>query len=207
MGPPGSGKGTQAVHIASTKGVKSISSGDLFRENLSMNTDLGKLAKSFMDKGEYVPDKITIDMVMGWIDNPEHSAGFVLDGFPRTLAQAEALEERLADKGGVDRVIFFNVPEGVLVSRLSSRFICRSCHTPYNDISSPPLAVGKCDLCHGELYQRDDDQADVVRNRLSVYMRETEPVVDHFRQMGKLFEIDASQKIEDVRGLLEKAIR
>ena len=126
MGPPGSGKGTQAAHIASKKGVKSVSSGDLFRENLSINTELGNLAKSFMDKGEYVPDKITIDMVMGWIENPDHSAGFVLDGFPRTLAQAEALDERLEYKGGVDRVIFFNVPERELISRLSSRFICLS---------------------------------------------------------------------------------
>ena len=207
MGPPGSGKGTQAAHIASKKGVKSVSSGDLFRENLSMNTELGNLAKSFMDKGEYVPDKITIDMVMGWIENPDHSAGFVLDGFPRTLAQAEALDERLEDKGGVDRVIFFNVPERELISRLSSRFICKLCQTPYNAISSPPVREGKCNLCHGDLYQRDDDQADVVRNRLLVYMQETQPVVDYFRKMGKLREIDASLNIEDVRSLIEKAVR
>ncbi len=207
MGPPGSGKGTQAAHIASKKGVKSVSSGDLFRENLSMNTELGNLAKSFMDKGEYVPDKITIDMVMGWIENPDHSAGFVLDGFPRTLAQAEALDERLEDKGGVDRVIFFNVPERELISRLSSRFICKLCQTPYNEISSPPVREGKCNLCHGDLYQRDDDQADVVRNRLLVYMQETQPVVDYFRKMGKLREIDASLNIEDVRSLIEKAVR
>ena len=207
MGPPGSGKGTQAAHIASKKGVKSVSSGDLFRENLSMNTELGNLAKSFMDKGEYVPDKITIDMVMGWIENPDHSAGFVLDGFPRTLAQAEALDERLEYKGGVDRVIFFNVPERELISRLSSRFICKLCQTPYNEISSPPVREGKCNLCHGDLYQRDDDQADVVRNRLLVYMQETQPVVDYFRKMGKLREIDASLNIEDVRSLIEKAVR
>ena len=172
-----------------------------------MNTELGKLAKSFMDKGEYVPDKITIDMVMGWIENPDHSAGFVLDGFPRTLAQAEALDERLEDKGGVDRVIFFNVPERELISRLSSRFICKLCQTPYNEISSPPVREGKCNLCHGDLYQRDDDQADVFRNRLLVYMQETQPVVDYFRKMGKLREIDASLNIEDVRSLIEKAVR
>ena len=118
MGPPGSGKGTQASHIAGIVGVDSVSSGDLFRDNLSKNTELGLLAKSFMEKGEYVPDDVTIDMVMNWIEEPKHSAGFVIDGFPRTLKQAKALDEKLLESGGVDRVVFFDVPEEDLVRRL-----------------------------------------------------------------------------------------
>ena len=139
MGPPGSGKGTQAGKIASTLGVDSVSSGDLFRLNLSNNTDLGVQAKEFMDKGEYVPDDITISMVMSWIEDPSHDKGFVLDGFPRTLAQAQALEERMLNKGGIDRVIFFNVEESILIKRLSGRLICTE-SVSYTHLTLPTKA-------------------------------------------------------------------
>ena len=207
MGPPGSGKGTQAGHIASMFGVNSVSSGDLFRDNLAKNTELGKLAKDFMDKGEYVPDEVTIDMVMGWIEDPTHSSGFVLDGFPRTLAQAEALESRLLGNGGIDRVLFFNVDEEALVDRLSGRLICRGCHMPYHIKFSPPLITDQCNSCGGGLYQRDDDKVEVIRNRFKVYMQETEPLVKHFRESGNLREIDASMGINDVKRAIERAVR
>jgi adenylate kinase len=207
VGPPGSGKGTQAGHIASMFGVSSVSSGDLFRDNMANNTELGKLAKGFIDKGEYVPDEVTIDMVMGWIETPTHSRGFVLDGFPRTLAQAEALESRLLGSGGIDRVLFFIVDEEVLVDRLSGRLICRGCHMPYHKIFAPPLIADKCNSCRGGLYQRDDDRVEVIRNRLEVYMQETEPLVKHFRESGNLREIDASLGINDVKRAIEKAVR
>ncbi|MEC9321416.1 MAG: adenylate kinase [Chloroflexota bacterium] len=207
MGPPGSGKGTQAGHIASMFDVNCVSSGDLFRDNLAKNTELGKLAKDFMDKGEYVPDEVTIEMVMEWIEKPSHASGFVLDGFPRTLTQAEALESRLLDSGGIDRVLFFNVGEETLVDRLSGRLICRTCHMPHHIKFSPPLITEKCNSCGGGLYQRDDDKVEVIRNRLDVYMQETEPLVKHFRELGNLREIDASEGINDVKRAIEKAVR
>ncbi len=207
MGPPGSGKGTKASHIADLAGVHSVSSGDLFRDNLSRNTELGRLAKTFMEKGEYVPDDVTIDMVMNWIEEPKHSAGFVLDGFPRTLAQAKALDEKLLDIGGVDRVVFFDVPEDDLVQRLSGRMICSSCQAPFHKMFSPPREENSCDSCGEVLYQREDDKPAVVRNRLHVYIRETEPVVDYFEKEGNLRRIDASLGINEVRESLEDVVR
>ncbi|MEC9366471.1 MAG: nucleoside monophosphate kinase, partial [Chloroflexota bacterium] len=149
MGPPGSGKGTQASYIASFAGVNSVSSGDLFRDNLARDTELGRLAKTYMDQGKYVPDNVTIDMVMSWIEDPENREGFVLDGFPRTLMQAEALDDRLSGLGGIDKVILFNVPEKELVKRLSGRILCRKCQTPFHKEFSPPNIEGQCDKCGG----------------------------------------------------------
>jgi adenylate kinase len=207
MGPPGSGKGTQASYIADRFGIDSISTGDLFRDNLSRDTELGRLAKRYMEKGEYVPDQVTIDIVMRWIESPDNNKGFVLDGFPRTIAQAEALDQGLRDLGGIDRVIFFDAKEDLLVERLSGRLICSSCQASYNLVYSPPASQGECDSCKGNLYQRDDDKSAVVRNRLCVYMRETEPVVQFFRASGTLREIDASLSISEVRDAVEDAVR
>lgn len=207
MGPPGSGKGTQASYIASFAGVNSVSSGDLFRDNLARDTELGRLAKTYMDQGQYVPDNVTIDMVMSWIEAPSNKEGFVLDGFPRTLTQAKALDDRLRESGGIDKVILFNVPELELVKRLSGRILCRKCQTPFHKEFSPPKSDGECDKCGGELFQRDDDTEVVVRERLKVYTEETDPVVERYRETTNIVEIDGSQGIREVEGSLDEAFR
>ena len=206
MGPPGSGKGTQATSIARSLGVDAVSSGDLFRDHQRRDTVLGRLARSYMEQGVYVPDEVTIKMVMEWISNPDHSGGFVLDGFPRTHAQAEALDAEMKSLGGVDRVVFIKVSEDELIRRLTGRLICRDCQTPYHLQFSPPETDGKCDKCGGELYQRDDDKADVVTTRIQIYNQETEPVVDYYRRSGILREVDGEQDVEDVGKAMSAAI-
>ncbi len=207
MGPPGSGKGTQASYIASFAGVNSVSSGDLFRDNLARDTELGRSAKTYMDQGKYVPDDVTIGMVMAWIEAPANKKGFVLDGFPRTLLQAEALDDRLSELGGIDKVILFNVPETELVKRLSGRILCRKCQTPFHKEFFPPKNDGECDKCGGELFQRDDDTEVVVRKRLKVYEEQTNPVVNWYRETSNIVEIDGSQGIRDVEAVLNEALR
>ena len=149
MGPPGSGKGTQAANLAEKLVVDAVSSGDLFRDHQRRDTELGRLARSYMERGVYVPDEVTINMIMDWIGDPDHAAGFVLDGFPRTQSQAEALDEALTDRGGIDRVVFIKVSDDELVQRLSGRILCTQCQRPYNLNSSPPLSDGRCDGCRG----------------------------------------------------------
>ncbi len=206
MGPPGSGKGTQAANLAEELGVHSVSSGDLFRDHQRRNTELGQLARSYMEKGAYVPDDVTIGMIMEWIDAPEHSAGFVLDGFPRTQAQAQALDDALSNRGGVDHVVLINVSDKELVRRLGGRVICSECQIPYNLNSSPPAVEGKCDDCGGGLYQRDDDKADVVAERIAVYNRETQPILDYYRESGILSDVDGERSVESVREALRAAM-
>ena len=206
MGPPGSGKGTQASFLASITEVNSVSSGDLFRDNLSRDTELGRMAKTYMDRGKYVPDDVTIGMVMSWIEAPENKKGFVLDGFPRTLLQAESLDDRLGAIGGIDKVILFNVPEPELIKRLAGRILCRKCQTPYHKVFSPPIKQGFCDMCDGELFQRQDDSEAVVRERLSVYTEETNPVIQRYKELGNLVEIDGSLSIEEVEQSLREAL-
>ena len=207
LGPPGAGKGTQAAHVADELGVTRAASGDLFRENLRNETELGLLAKSYMDKGELVPDDVTIRLVMSWINAPEQNGGFVLDGFPRTLPQAEALDSALEPSGGLDRVLYVNVATDELVRRLAGRFICPMCQTPYHLIASPPKIEGRCDFEGGVLYQRDDDKPEVVKNRLRVYFDETEPLVGHYRSSGVLREIDGKGTIDAVGAQLVDALR
>ncbi len=206
MGPPGSGKGTQAANLATSLAIHAVSSGDLFRDHQRRNTDLGQLARSYMERGVYVPDDVTIGMITEWINDPDHAAGFVLDGFPRTQAQAQALDEALSDRGGIDHVVFIRVSDDELVRRLGGRVICTECQRPYNLNSSPPATVGKCDFCVGELYQRDDDKAEVVARRIEVYNQETEPVVDYYRQAGSLSEVDGEQPVDEVATALSEAI-
>jgi adenylate kinase len=206
LGPPGAGKGTQVERIAKHLGVSRVSSGDLFRDNVQRNTELGRLARSYMDRGALVPDDVTIRMVMGWINAFGQAKGFVLDGFPRTLAQAGALDQAMTGKGGLDRVLYINVPQDDLVSRLSGRLVCRACQTPYNSKMSPPKKEGKCDKCGGQLYQRDDDKPDAVRKRLQVYAKETEPLVDYYRNKGILVEVDGGRSIEEVGSALIEAL-
>jgi adenylate kinase len=206
MGPPGSGKGTQAANLATSLAIHAVSSGDLFRDHQRRNTDLGQLARSYMERGVYVPDDVTIGMITEWINDPDHAAGFVLDGFPRTQAQAQALDEALSDRGGIDHVVFIRVSDDELVRRLGGRVICTECQRPYNLNSSPPAKAGKCDDCGGEMYQRDDDKAEVVATRIEVYNQETEPVVDYYRQAGSLSEVNGEQSVGGVAAALAGAV-
>ncbi len=206
MGPPGSGKGTQAANLAEQLGVYSVSSGDLFRDHQRRNTELGQLARSYMEKGVYVPDDVTIGMIMEWIEDPDHSGGFVLDGFPRTQAQAQALDDALSDRGGIDHVILIGVSDDELVRRLGGRIICGECQIPYNLNSSPPSVEGKCDDCGGSLYQRDDDKAEVVARRIEVYNQETQPILDYYREAGILSDVDGEQPVESVSGALQSVV-
>ena len=206
MGPPGSGKGTQAANLAEQLGVYSVSSGDLFRDHQRRNTELGQLARSYMEKGVYVPDDVTIGMIMEWIETPDHSEGFVLDGFPRTQAQAQALDDALSDRGGIDHVILISVSDDELVRRLGGRIICSECQIPYNLNSSPPLVEGKCDDCGGSLYQRDDDKAEVVARRIEVYNQETQPILDYYREAGILSDVDGEQSVESVSDALQSVV-
>ena len=205
LGPPGAGKGTQAARLAEKLGVNLVSSGDLFRDHLARETELGLAARSFMNAGELVPDDVTIAMVMEWVTAPAQSAGFVLDGFPRSLGQAEALDGEMAERGGLDGVLYITVSRDELVRRLGGRSICRGCQTPYHATSSPPRKRGVCDKCDGELYEREDDKPEAVANRLEVYEKHTAPLVEHYQGTGVLTEIDGDQPIEDVWKALEAA--
>lgn len=199
LGAPGAGKGTQAVALVNTKGLVHVASGDLFRDNLSRNTELGQTAKTYMDKGELVPDDITVKMVLERIGRPDCANGFLLDGFPRTIPQAEALDKALSAEGkAIDKAISIAVPNEELVKRLSGRWICRNCQAPFHMVDAPPKEAGKCDHCGGELYQRDDDNETTVRNRLEVYSKQTAPLIDFYRNQGKLLEVNGNQPVEAV---------
>ena len=159
-----------------------------------------------MERGVLVPDDVTINMVMEWVNQHLDAGGFLLDGFPRTHAQAEALDRELADKGGIDLAVYVSVPEDELVRRLSGRLVCRNCQTPYQLDSAPPQRAGECDRCGGELYQRDDDKPGAVKKRIQVYLDETEPLIEYYREAGKLKEVSGQGAIEEVGRALELAI-
>ena len=195
LGAPGSGKGTQAERLSQATGLVHIASGDLFRQAEKEGTELGKLAKSYMEKGLLVPDEVTIGMILERI--AESSQGFILDGFPRNMEQAKALDKALAEEA-IDKAICIKVPQEELLRRLSERWICRQCETPYNLVSSPPKVAGKCDLCGDELYQRPDDNKETVQKRLEVYFAQTTPLISYYQQRGKLVEIDGEKTIEEV---------
>ena len=208
LGPPGVGKGTQAEILAGKTGLPHISSGDLFRENMKNNTELGKRAKSYMDKGELVPDDVTIDMVRDRLSRQDCMGGAILDGFPRTPPQADALQAMLAEfHGGVDVVPFITAEPSVLVQRASGRWTCRAQGHIYHQVFNPPKVAGKCDLDGSELYQREDDKADTVARRIRVYLEQTAPLVDYYRSAGKLIEIDGALPIDDVTQALLSAIK
>lgn len=200
LGPPGVGKGTQARVLAKETGLVHVSSGDLFRENIKNQTELGKLAKSHMDKGELVPDDVTIAMIKERISQPDCKTGAILDGFPRTPEQAEALDEMLLDLNGsaVDLAPFINAPEGVLVERASGRWTCSAQGHIYHEKFSPPKQEGICDVDASELYQRDDDKVETITKRIRVYLEQTAPLVDYYKQMALLKEIDGSKTTEEV---------
>ena len=199
LGPPGVGKGTQAEIFSKKTGLAHISSGDLFRENLKNQTELGKLAQTYMTKGELVPDDVTIAMIRDRLNRPDCEAGAILDGFPRTPAQADALEVMLREfSGRVDAVPFITGSENILVERLSGRWTCRESGHIFNEKSNPPKEAGKCDVDGSELYQRDDDKAETVKRRIQVYLEQTSPLISYYRHHGKLVEIDGMQSIEQV---------
>ena len=206
LGPPGAGKGTQAPLLAEKLGVPKVASGDLFRDHRRRDTELGRMARTYMDRGVLVPDHVTIRMVMEWIGETAKSRGFLLDGFPRTVAQADALDREMKDRGGIDRVLYIRVPNDELVRRLSGRLTCGSCRTVYNLDTSPPNTPEVCDRCGGTVVQREDDKPEAVRRRLQVYAEETEPLVEYYRSQGNLVDIDGEGSIEDVGASLVSAI-
>ncbi len=208
LGPPGVGKGTQAKIISERTGLAHISSGDLFRENLKNQTELGKLAQTYMSRGELVPDDVTIAMIRERLNRSDCEIGAILDGFPRTPAQAGALETMLEEfKGTVDAVPFITAAEDVLVERLSDRWTCRANGHIFNKKSNPPVEDRICDFDGSELYQREDDKAETVKRRILVYLEQTSPLIAYYRERGKLVEIDGMQTIEQVSQQLASALK
>ena len=205
LGAPGAGKGTQAAFLSQEFGLPHIASGDLFREAQRKGTELGVLAKSYMEKGQLVPDEVTIKLILERIAAPDCEKGFILDGFPRSLDQAKALDEALSKP--IDKAVYIKVSNEELVRRLSGRWICRECQAPYHMVSSPPKVEGKCDRCGGELYQRADDTVETVQKRLEVYFAQTAPLIDYYQEKGKLVEAKGEQGIEEVRDELIAALR
>ena len=199
LGPPGVGKGTQAKILSERTGLAHISSGDLFRENLKNQTELGKLAQTYMTKGELVPDDVTIAMIRERLSRPDCESGAILDGFPRTPAQADALETMLQEfNGHVDVVPFVTAGENVLLERLTGRWTCRANGHIFNEKSNPPKNDKLCDFDGSELYQRDDDKAETVKHRIEVYFDQTSPLISYYRDHGKLIEIDGTRPIDQV---------
>ncbi|NOR90744.1 MAG: adenylate kinase [Anaerolineales bacterium] len=208
LGPPGSGKGTQAERLCKQLDLPHVASGDLFREHLKRETDLGKLARSYMDIGQLVPDDVTIAMVKERLSRSDCRDGTILDGFPRTRAQAEALDLILQELGQqLTGVLFMAVPDEVLLERLSGRRICRQCQAPYHVVFSPPREAETCDLCGGELYQRDDDQPETIKARLDVYHQQTTPLIEFYQAANLLHEVDGNIDIDQVTDSLLTIIR
>jgi adenylate kinase len=200
LGPPGAGKGTQAEILSERHRIAHISSGDLFRENIGAKTELGRLAKGYMDRGELVPDDVTIAMVKERLQKPDCTDGALLDGFPRTDAQAEALAKMLQELGGSVRVVpYIVVSPEVLVQRLSEGHV-------FNTQFHPPRIAGKCDLDGSELYQRDDDKPETVRNRIQVYFKQTAPLIEYYKRLGLLVEINGELPVDAVTAELESAL-
>jgi adenylate kinase len=199
IGPPGAGKGTQAGTLADLAGVAHVASGDLFREASKSDSGVGRRIRAYMDRGELVPDDLTVAMVIDRLLQPDCRRGFVLDGFPRSRGQAEALDRLLEDEGSaIECVVDLQVPVPTLLARLSGRWLCRSCHASYHAQFSPPTAAGACDRCGDELYQRTDDREETARRRLEVYVAETLPVLDYYRQRGILFDVPGDGPIREV---------
>jgi adenylate kinase len=208
LGAPGAGKGTQAVMLVEKLKLTQVASGDLFRQALQKETELGKKAKVFMEKGQLVPDEITIQMVLERLAAPDIKNGAILDGFPRNMQQAEALDKALEkQKKAIDKVIYIKVSEGELLKRLGGRWICRKCQAPYHEVDNPPKVKGVCDRCGGELYQRTDDNPETVKKRLKVYFTETAPLIEYYQGAGKLLEINGEGGADTVSNRIEAALK
>lgn len=199
LGAPGAGKGTQAIKIAEKYGIPHISTGDIFRANIKNGTELGKKAKEYMDKGALVPDELTCDLVVDRIHQDDCARGFILDGFPRTIPQAEALTEALNKDGeSMDYAIDIEVPDENIVKRMGGRRACVNCGATYHVVSAPPKKEGICDHCGGRLTIRDDDKPETVQKRLSVYHDQTQPLIDYYRKAGILHSVDGTKPLDDV---------
>lgn len=207
LGPPGAGKGTQAQIISERLGLPHISSGDIFRENLKQETELGKQAAGYMNRGELVPDDLTIAMIRDRLSRPDCTPGAMLDGFPRTPAQAEALDAMLGEfDGKVDAVPYIKVPEKVLVERLTGRWTCKAAGHIFHEKFNPPSQPGVCDIDGSELYQREDDKAETVIRRIRVYLDQTSPLIEYYREANVLIEVDGTKPIEQVSADLLAAL-
>jgi adenylate kinase len=207
LGPPASGKGTQATYLHEALDIPHVSSGDLFRYNLKNDTDLGQKAKRYIEEGELVPDDITIAMVMERLNREDCENGAILDGFPRTLTQAQALDEALAEEGEVvDMVLNIEVPEQELIERVTGRRLCKNCGATYHIKFNPPEREGLCDECGGELYQRPDDTEETVRTRLQVYRDQTKPLIRYYDKKGSVVNINGDQPIPAVTEEMLEAV-
>jgi len=208
LGAPGAGKGTQADILSKKMELPHIASGDLFRQALEARTEVGLLAKSHMDNGQLVPDEVTIKLILERINQPDCASGYLLDGFPRTLHQAEVLDKALMERGkSIDKAIYIEVPNEALVKRLSGRWLCRNCQTPYHMTSSPPKTPGRCDKCGGELYQRSDDREETVKDRLNVFFAQILPILGYYKKQGKLIKVDGNQEIQEVTEEILSALK
>lgn len=207
LGAPGAGKGTQAKKIADKYQIPHISTGDIFRANIKEGTELGKKAKSYMDQGQLVPDELTLELIMDRFQNPDCKNGYVLDGFPRTIPQAEALTEALAKKGEtIDYAINVEVPDENIINRMGGRRACLACGSTYHIVYAPTRVEGICDRCGEKLVLRDDDKPETVKNRLNVYHNQTQPLIEYYTKQGKLAEVDGTQSMEDVFNAIVKIL-
>jgi adenylate kinase len=208
IGAPGAGKGTQAAAIVQKLGVAYVASGDMFRQAIEQGTERGLQAKAYMDRGELVPDEVTVGMVMARLAHPDARQGVLLDGFPRTVPQAQALDAALQAQGTrVAQALYLAVPEEELLRRLSGRWLCRRCQASYHEVFNPPAVAGVCDRCGGELYQREDDTRETAERRLRVYFEQTTPIIGYYRDQGVLDEVDGNRSIEAVRQAICGAIK
>ena len=208
LGAPGAGKGTQASVISQKLNLPHLATGDLFRQAVQKGSKLGQTVKDYMDKGLLAPDEVTIHVVSERLSEPDCKNGCLLDGFPRTVTQAKALDKALAERGkALDMGLYIEVPEQELLKRLLGRWICRQCQTPYHEVNSPPKVWGKCDKCGSELYQRPDDTAETVKKRLQVYFAETVPLIDYYTRASKLLEIDGEGGVDEVAGRIVASLR
>ncbi|SHH49882.1 Adenylate kinase [Thermosipho atlanticus DSM 15807] len=199
LGPPGAGKGTYAKELVRILEIPHISTGDMFREAVASGSELGKKVEEILKKGDLVPDDLTISIVKERLSHEDCKKGFILDGFPRTVDQAKALDEILTSLGReLGYAVYFEVSEDIVVKRITNRRICKKCGKIYNLITLPPKIDGKCDICGGELYQREDDREEVVRNRYKVYMNNTYPVIEYYQKQNKLFTIDGASGVDSV---------
>ena len=207
LGAPGAGKGTQAAEVAKELKLAHIATGDMFRDAQKKGTKLALEAKTYMDKGMLVPDEITIKMVLERISAPDCVKGVIFDGFPRNLAQAQALDKAMAEQSkAIDHVVYIKVSEEELLKRLGGRWICRQCQSPYHEVASPPKVKGKCDKCGGELYQRSDDVPTTIKERLKVFFAQTAPLIDYYSKTGKLVEVNGEGGMDEIKQRILKAV-